>query len=139
MPWRKNTLTPFEFGAGSDSVASIHDSHSSVLADDLDLKGSNAISNLDFSDKSPSCVLPEDVERGEQSQPSASSLQVVAARGFVESESQIDEKSTCMEPLNASQFGKLVSHAFLGNTKIHDIEMPWESSFAKKIFLTTLG
>ena len=139
MPWRKNTLTRFEFGTGSESVASIHDSHSSVLADDLDLKGSNAISELDFSDEHLSRFVPGDVEGSGRSQPAASSFQVVADQGHFESESQIDEKSTSVEPLNASQFGKLVSHAFLGNAKIHDIEMPWESSFAKKIFSDDIG
>ena len=139
MPWRKNTLTPFEFGAGSESVASIHDSCSSVLAEDLESKESNVNLDLNVSDKTPSRFSLGELEGGGQSQPSASSFQVVADRGTFESEPQIDDEPTCAEPLNALQFVKLVSHAFLGNAKIHDIEMPWESSFAKKIFSDDIG
>ena len=131
MPWRKNTLQPFALGNNSEPAHSVHGSQSSVVGVDSDVN----VGDLDLEGLNHFLQTPSELLEGESEQRAALSFQVISESGDSGLASQGSVALEEAEPLDPTQFGKVVSQAFLSNVRIHDIEFPWESTFCKeKIF-----
>ena len=147
MPWRENILTPFRVGSNSDSefseVFSISDLQSgvseSVLKPSLEQpevsvrKQHSGFSLEEFDGTESQGAGDQDAASAQASNP----WSLIAGGADVVSDPHLDELPA--KPLDAQQFGRLVSTAFLNNARVHDISMPWESDVAKQIFSDDLN
>ena len=142
MPWRQEILTPFRVGSNSDSefseVFSISEQQPGVSESVLKPSSEQPEASVQKLPSGFSLVESDGNESqgaGDQDAVSAQASNPwseVAEGADVVSDPRLDEST--IEPLNAQQFGRLVSTAFLSNARVHDISMPWESDVAKQIF-----
>ena len=127
MPWRKQTLTPFN---PSGSAASGSESaRVATLGTD---SGNQAPSNF-FGGSEPG--LDWDLVSGGPGLPRFRSAG--RGRGFA---SRSDASGVLLHPrdsnaaLSKQQFDRLVGHSFLSIAQVCDIKMPWEKGVFKQIF-----